>query len=359
MKIQFLVFGLALIGHGFPGSPLQAAPGQDPDRAACHSDHQEPTRVHQVEPAYPPDAAMLCLEGKVHVEAVVGSDGQVRQIEITDSTPRAVFDRPTTAAISEWTFVPACREGEPVDRRFTTEVKFEMSDHSWCPQTERLSEAEWSILSDMVIDPSVIGLAAWDGTLESASFDTLVGPGGQYTGALARLEHAHRQHMKDLAEFLLEARQRIDQTGYHAVLDPARLAADDGLEDSRQTIEALRELMTWAEAQSLEIAGRFYRQTAIPGLGPELSRLISFHDPASRPPTPEGGVDYDSLPQQAIDQIEQLIDALDDHPGQWRVANGEIRFDDPALEARYQAGLGQLQGIEQNLEMARIAARLD
>jgi protein TonB len=83
-----------------------------------------PRAIRRVNPLYPPRARMRRIQGHVQVEFVVGIDGKVRSVEVTDSIPEGVFDAAALRAVKQWQFKPGAKGGQPVPVRVRQNVQF-------------------------------------------------------------------------------------------------------------------------------------------------------------------------------------------------------------------------------------------
>ncbi len=86
-----------------------------------------PRRLEYVAPQYPKEAARLQIRGIVILQAVIGTDGVVRQTRIIRSIP--MLDDAAGAAMCRWRFTPARIGGAAIAVAMTISVEF--------PPTER------------------------------------------------------------------------------------------------------------------------------------------------------------------------------------------------------------------------------
>ena len=85
-----------------------------------------PVLLHQVEPAYTPDAMKRRIEGDVELEAVIGVDGSVREVRISRGLD-AGLDAEAIKAARGWLFKPGLdTSGQPVPVIVTLIVSFRM-----------------------------------------------------------------------------------------------------------------------------------------------------------------------------------------------------------------------------------------
>lgn len=118
-------------GAGSPDEPMRLA-SATPPRSKASTPPQPVVRggepLHVAAPEYPRRARIRGLQGSVTAEFTIGRDGQVRDIQITDSSPAGVFDRSVSDALAEWRFRPLVREGEKVARRVSKQFEFSLAD---------------------------------------------------------------------------------------------------------------------------------------------------------------------------------------------------------------------------------------
>lgn len=76
--------------------------------------------IYRVEPIYPRTA--LGIEGTVKIHATVGRDGMVKNLKVVSGPP------PLSAAALDaaqyWRYIPALRNGEPVETEADISIEF-------------------------------------------------------------------------------------------------------------------------------------------------------------------------------------------------------------------------------------------
>lgn len=82
--------------------------------------------VVRIPPQWPREALLEGIEGWVEVEFTVLADGSVTDARVVESEPRRVFDRSALRAILRWKFKPRIVDGQPVSRRATQRIDFEL-----------------------------------------------------------------------------------------------------------------------------------------------------------------------------------------------------------------------------------------
>jgi len=73
---------------------------------------------------YPPAAAQWRVSGTVRVEAIVRTDGRLRNVRGVAGPPLLL--EPTVNAVKEWRYQPAMLDGSPVEEPVTIEVVFRL-----------------------------------------------------------------------------------------------------------------------------------------------------------------------------------------------------------------------------------------
>jgi protein TonB len=124
-------------GPGLPGTG-PSLPGGTGDRVIVpEPPHAEPPRVqpmrrsgevmaamlvHRVEPQYPPIAKLAHISGVVHLRAIIGKDGTVRELEVVDGNP--LLAQAAKVAVQNWRYQPTRLNGEPVEVETYVTVNF-------------------------------------------------------------------------------------------------------------------------------------------------------------------------------------------------------------------------------------------
>ena len=80
-------------------------------------------------PEYPLIARRMGMEGVVLLSVLVRRDGDVGDIDLQQSSGFPALDDAALRTVrSRWRFVPARKDGEPVDARVTVPIRFRLSD---------------------------------------------------------------------------------------------------------------------------------------------------------------------------------------------------------------------------------------
>jgi TonB family protein len=84
-----------------------------------------PKVLQKTEPAYTKDATEAKIQGAVVLSVTVGSDGVARDITVKRSLDPGL-DNNAIAAIQQWKFQPASKDGAAVSVMSTIEVNFRL-----------------------------------------------------------------------------------------------------------------------------------------------------------------------------------------------------------------------------------------
>jgi len=85
----------------------------------------EPERVHYVSPRYPQLARRAGLEGVVVLEAVIATDGSVREARVLRHLGLGL-DEAAREAVEQWRYTPTLLDGRPVEVAMPVTVQFEL-----------------------------------------------------------------------------------------------------------------------------------------------------------------------------------------------------------------------------------------
>jgi protein TonB len=83
-----------------------------------------PRKLRDVAPKYPAIAQQARIEGTVVIDAVIGVDGRVAEMRVTQSVP--LLDQAARDAVIQWVFTPTRLNGEPVAVVMTVTVEFRL-----------------------------------------------------------------------------------------------------------------------------------------------------------------------------------------------------------------------------------------
>ncbi|HJR60842.1 MAG TPA: energy transducer TonB [Vicinamibacterales bacterium] len=86
---------------------------------------KEPAKIRHVAPVYPVIAQQARVDGIVIIEAVIGTDGRVKDARVLRSKP--LLDQAALAAVRQWIFTPTMLNGAPVPVIMTVTVHFRLN----------------------------------------------------------------------------------------------------------------------------------------------------------------------------------------------------------------------------------------
>ena len=111
-------------GLGLPPEPPPPPPAQPPAPLRPGGDLQPPARIRSVQPVYPPLAREAKIQGVVIIEAIIGTDGKVRDARVLRSIP--LLDHAALDAVLQWEYTPTRLNGVPVAIVMTVSVHFRL-----------------------------------------------------------------------------------------------------------------------------------------------------------------------------------------------------------------------------------------
>lgn len=85
-----------------------------------------PNITHRAMPRYPPRAIPLRIQGYVMIQAILGKDGEIRDIQVLRGLAKGKFgfEKSAIAALKKWEFEPGTLSGKPVDIRMNLRLTF-------------------------------------------------------------------------------------------------------------------------------------------------------------------------------------------------------------------------------------------
>ncbi|MGO9088635.1 MAG: energy transducer TonB [Candidatus Sulfotelmatobacter sp.] len=87
-----------------------------------------PRELYSPEPEFSEKASIEKQQGNVDIDLVVGADGLPRELQIACSSATDLNDN-ALAAVKQWKFAPATKDGVPVPVEIVVEVSFKLYDH--------------------------------------------------------------------------------------------------------------------------------------------------------------------------------------------------------------------------------------
>lgn len=83
----------------------------------------QPWKIADVKPVYPEAASSTHTGGVVTMEALIGTDGTVREVRVV-SSPHPDLDRAATEAVRQWEFTPTILNCTPIEVRMKVTANF-------------------------------------------------------------------------------------------------------------------------------------------------------------------------------------------------------------------------------------------
>lgn len=104
------------------------APPAPPAPLASYGASEDTSYRRYKPPRYPPQAVRQRQEGEVVLRVLVGTDGNVVQIEVEKSSRSRLLDRAAMDAVKDWKFNPGMREGKAIQSWVLVPISFKLSD---------------------------------------------------------------------------------------------------------------------------------------------------------------------------------------------------------------------------------------
>jgi protein TonB len=98
----------------------------DPPVPIFKAAQRDPKFAANFQPEYPQTMAAREIEGSVRIKVLVGSDGRVREAIILQASTSAFGDATVKQALRAWRFIPATRDGAPVEDWQILTVRFDI-----------------------------------------------------------------------------------------------------------------------------------------------------------------------------------------------------------------------------------------
>ena len=117
-----LIDGVVLNDDNLVRDPVPPPPTRDREPVRVGGSITRPERVRYVPPVYPDVARAARIEGTVILEAVIGTDGAVREVRVLRPAP--FLEAAAVEAVRQWVFTPTRLNGEPVPVVMTVTVMF-------------------------------------------------------------------------------------------------------------------------------------------------------------------------------------------------------------------------------------------
>jgi protein TonB len=86
-----------------------------------------PQQLKRVEPEYPALAKAAKMQGPVYIDALIGTDGRVKDAKVTGGAPFPPLRDAAIAAVQQWVYSPTTINGEPVEVQLSVQVFFKLN----------------------------------------------------------------------------------------------------------------------------------------------------------------------------------------------------------------------------------------
>ncbi len=112
-------------------APVSVARAAEPPATAAPIRVRQGGRVQpaallrRVEPIYPPLAKQMRVAGTVELQGVIGTDGQIRELRVTNGHP--LLARAALDAVSQWVYAPTRLNGDLVEVITTISITFHLN----------------------------------------------------------------------------------------------------------------------------------------------------------------------------------------------------------------------------------------
>jgi TonB family protein len=107
---------------------LMAAPAAGAWVSCDQKGIKPPVAIQREAPGYPQAVRAIGIEGVVEVSLTVLRDGSVGWVRVFRAEPRGYFEQAATEGVRQWRFEPARANGEPIECRMRTRVRFALTD---------------------------------------------------------------------------------------------------------------------------------------------------------------------------------------------------------------------------------------
>jgi TonB family protein len=107
-------------------TPPSTALGESLSALVISSKKMADRRISSPAPEYPAAAKNAGLAGSVALEATIGKDGKIENLEVV-STPGKLLTDAATAAVSKWTYTPYLFNGSPIEARTSIFVSYRLN----------------------------------------------------------------------------------------------------------------------------------------------------------------------------------------------------------------------------------------
>ncbi|MCD4487368.1 energy transducer TonB [Chromobacterium vaccinii] len=117
--------GAAVSGGGIGAGKIDGSGKSQAQPAGDSEALYAPSYLRNSKPVYPERSRQLGEEGVATLSVRVGADGRALEVSVARGSGYRRLDQAAVDAVSRWRFVPAKRNGKPVESDLTVPVRFE------------------------------------------------------------------------------------------------------------------------------------------------------------------------------------------------------------------------------------------
>ncbi len=107
-----------------PGA-AESARSMPPNRIRIGGNLQQTKLISQARPVYPPDAKAQRIQGVVKLQAVIGKDGKVENLQVLEGDP--ILAKAALEAVQQWQYQTTLLNGDPVEVLTEIDVNFTLA----------------------------------------------------------------------------------------------------------------------------------------------------------------------------------------------------------------------------------------
>jgi TonB family protein len=319
------------------------------DDNPCRQPDQGLNPVVRDQPPYPHAARTFCLEGWFRTEFVVQKDGSVRDVRVIDGQPTGAFDL-ASQAIYNWQFVPACRDGQAIDRRATQVVEFELDPdiRQNCPSD--LDEDTRALLEELGASYAELAKHLLHRPNDPLPTHLTNPPPPRHSGDLGEVEAFHDRAIERITRSRQAGIEQLRATDIHALFDASRFYLDRSLEETAGILERLQEF----NAERMESLQQLQAQLHLDRA--ELEARTSFPDqffnlligPLLEDPEREqhAGIAWQRMNDLTLVRLEQLVGFLHQTRGLWQAEGSDFRFTNSEDQRHFDTTLKAIQRLQ-------------
>ncbi len=118
-----------------------------------------PVAIQREAPAYPPAVRAIGIEGAVEVALTILRDGSVGWVRVVRAEPPGYFEQAATEGVRRWRFASATQNGESIECRLRTRVRFALTDSTATQAGEPASDRPQPVYPLALLQSRIEGYA--------------------------------------------------------------------------------------------------------------------------------------------------------------------------------------------------------